>query len=87
MVRIWAKTIKNHKILASYVYENIANFNPETFYLHVQEICHKLDIPTPIVLGYHIQNYIEFNNCTFTQRDFVESVHFDKLVLEEASIK
>ncbi len=86
MVRIWAKTIKNNKIVKSYVYENIASFNKETFYLYVQEICHKMDIPTPVVLRYHIENYVNFTNCTFLPRDFVESVHFDKLVLEDASL-
>lgn len=87
MIRIWAKTIVKHKITKSYIYESIDNFNKETFYLHMQEICHNLDIPSPVVLAYHINNYVEFNNCTFTQRDFVESINFDKLVIEEASLK
>ena len=87
MIRIWAKTIKGLKITNNIIYESIDSFSKETFYLHIQEICHKMDIPTPVLLKYHINNYVNFNNCIFTSRDFVESINFDKFVLEEASIK
>lgn len=87
MVRLWAKTIKGHKLTRSFIYESIDNFNQETFYVHIQELCHKLDIPTPVILSYHVNNFINFNNCTFTSRDFVESINFDKLVIEDASLK
>ena len=75
----------NENVLA--IYERIDNFSKETFYLHVQELCHELDIPTPVILKYHIENYVNFNVCHFLKRDFVESINFDKLVIEEASIK
>ena len=87
MIRIWAKTMKGNKITQNYIYESIDNFNEETFYLHIQAICHKMDIPTPVLLEYHIRNYVNFNICNFLPRDFVESVDFTKLVLEEASLK
>ena len=87
MVRLWAKTIKGHKITKSYIYESIDNFNEETFYRHIQELCHKMDIPCPVILNFHINNYITFNNCSFTLRDFVESINFDKLVIEDASLR
>lgn len=87
MIRIWAKTIKNNKLVQSHIYERIDNFSPETFYIHIQELCHELDIPTPVVLNYHIKNYMEFNVCHFLKRDFVEIINFDKLIIEEASIK
>ena len=87
MIRLWAKTTKGHKITKNYIYESIDNFSYETFYLHVQELCHKMDIPTPVVLDFHIKNFINFNNCVFLPRDFVESIAFDKLIIEEASIK
>lgn len=86
MIRIWAKTVKNNKIKKSYVYESIDNFNVETFYVHLQEICHAMDIPTPVLLKYHIECYLKFNNCKFLPRDFVESINFDKLEIEDATI-
>lgn len=86
MIRIWAKIyIKNH-LVKDTIYESIDNFHEETFYIHVQELCHKLDIPTPLILNYHTNSFIEFNRCIFRPADFVEPVHFDKLVLEEASM-
>ena len=87
MIRIWAKCYKNNKIVKSYIYESIDNFSFDTFYLHIQEICHKMDIPTPLVLNYHTENYIQFNRTIFRSADFVESISFDRLILEEASIK
>lgn len=87
MIRIWAKTYQKNKLIQSIIYERIDNFSRETFYLHIQEICHEMDIPTPVILNYHINNYINFNNCKFSKSDFVESVNFDKFVIEEASIK
>ena len=87
MIRLWAKTTKGQKLTKSFIYESIDNFNKETFYLHIQELCHRMDIPTPVILSFHIENFINFNNCVFTNRDFVESISFDKLIIEEASIK
>ncbi len=86
MVRIWARTMQNGKITRSYIYESIDHFSDEKFYLHVQKICHELDIPTPCILKSHINNYVDFNNTIFLPRDFVESIDFDKLILENAVI-
>lgn len=82
MIKIWAKVMTKEKIVDQLVYESIDNFSPETFHLHVAEICHKLDLPTPIVLPAHIKHFIFYNNTTFKPRDFVESVNFEKLNLE-----
>ncbi len=86
MLRLWAKTIKDQKITQGYIYESIDNFSADTFYLHVANICHKMDIATPVVLKTHVQNLVTFNNVTFLPRDFVESVNFDKFTIEDASL-
>ena len=86
MVRIWAKTIIDNKLQDDIIYEAVGNFKPEELYLHVGEICHKMDIPSPVVLKSHEKNYVEFNTCTFLARDFVESIYFEKLVLENATM-
>lgn len=49
---------------------------------YLAEICDKLDIPTPLLLKPHIFNYAKFNHVVFRPADFMESVQFDKLVLE-----
>jgi hypothetical protein len=43
-----------------------------------------LDIPTPVVLSSHVRNYTLFNVAKFRKEDFVESVPFDTLQLENA---
>lgn len=86
MIRLWAKILKDQKICKSYIYESIDKFSPDTFFLHMQKICHTLDISTPVILKSHIQNLINFNTVSFLPRDFVEVVSFDKLVIENATL-
>ena len=86
MLRIWAKTTTDLQITSSYIYESIDNFSPENFRFHIEKICHELDIPTPIIMPIHINNYDEFGLIQFTSSDFVESVDFEKFILENAVI-
>lgn len=84
MFKIWAKTIKSHKITQSYVYHSADKFDSEEFLQYLTEICHDMDIPTPVILKSHIRNYNLFNIAKFRKEDFVESVPFDLLQLENA---
>jgi len=85
MFKIWAKTIKNHKILQSYLYHSADKFNPDDFLYYLTDICHDMDIPTPVILSSHVKNYTQFNIAKFRSTDFVEHVGFDLLQLENAS--
>ncbi len=85
MIRIWAKTITEEKVIKSIIYENNENFTPENFQQYLEDICTTMDIPVPVYLTKHIRHYLNFNNTTFTESDFVESIDFEKFVLEEAS--
>ena len=82
MIKIFAKTIVNNKILKTYKYINEEDFEIDHFYDYVREICEHFDSPTPIVMAKHIKDYILFNNTQFLPEDFVERVFFDKLILE-----
>ena len=84
MIRIWAYTTVETKITRSFIYESIDNFSPEKFRFHIEKICHELDIPTPVILKTHIDNFDEFNIVNFSIRDFIESIDFEKFVLENA---
>lgn len=86
MIRIWARTIKNNKITRTMIYESIDTFQEDKFFKHIEKMCHEIDIPTPIILKSHIKNYVDFNNAVFLPRDFVESIDFDKFILENASM-
>ena len=85
MVRIWAKVVKEEKILCDTIFEEFSSFNPDSFFDYIASICETLDIATPVILSKHIYHYINFNNATFLPSDFPEDIDFDKFVIEEAS--
>ncbi len=85
MVRIWAKVVKEEKILKDMIFEDFIQFNPDLFYDYISRICEALDIATPVILSKHIFHYINFNNATFLPNDFPEEIDFDKFIIEEAS--
>ena len=86
MIRIWAHTMVDSKNTRSFIYESIDNFSEEKFRFHIEKICHELDIPTPVILKTHTNNYENFNIVTFYARDFIEYIDFEKLILENASL-
>ena len=82
MVKIWAKVIKNDKIIKQYVFNKDGSIDYSEFFDFVTEICYQLDVPTPVVIKTHIFNYAKYNYVRFLPSDFVESITFYKLVLE-----
>ena len=84
MIRIWAKIIKNGKIVRQFVYERAGATDYSLFFDYVREICETLDCPTPVLVKTHLFNYAKYNNVKFKADDFVEKVNFDKLILENA---
>lgn len=84
MIRLWAKVMVDHKIKKDLIYESIEQYSRDTFFLHISEICHQLDIPTPVLINADYSTYENFNNIKFLPRDFVESIDFDNLVIENA---
>ena len=84
MIRIWAKVIKNDKIVKQFMLEKFETIDYSLFFDYVREICEHLDIPTPVVIKTHLFNYAKYNVLRFKKDDFVESISFDKLVLENA---
>ena len=82
MIRIWAKIIKNGKIIKDLVYESEKTMVYSQFIDHLIDICYKLDTPTPILIKQHIFAYAKYNVVKFLPSDFAETVDFDKLVLE-----
>ena len=86
MIKIWAKVMKNHKIIKSYVLEKEGSIDYSMFFDYLREICENLDIPTPVLIKTHLFNYAKYNNVRFSNSDFVESVPFDRLILENAGL-
>ena len=84
MIRIWAKVMKKDKILKQFMLEKIETMDYSEFFNYLREICENLDIATPVLIKTHLFNYAKYNTVRFTKDDFVESISFDKLVLENA---
>lgn len=86
MFRIWAKVIKENKIISQCVYEKEQNIDYSEFFDYVREICEKLECPTPVIIKTHLFNYAKYNTVKFIKDDFMEKIDFDKLVLENANL-
>lgn len=81
-MRIWARTIKGEKIIKDII-DNYTPFNNIRGYeTTLTEICHRMDIPTPITLKYHYNCFHEFNMVKYLPSEFVEKVDFDTLIIE-----
>lgn len=82
MLKIWVKTLKNTKISCDYIYVTENNYNNDEFYEILRELCGNIDIPTPLLLSSHIRNFEKFKQCRFKSSEFIESVSFDEMTLE-----
>ena len=81
-MKIWAKLITDGKIQKQFVYEKQERLTYSRFFDYLSDICHELDIPTPVLLKTHIFNFAKYNHVKFIPRDFVESLDYDQLFLE-----
>ena len=52
------------------------------FFDYITDICQAMDVPTPVLTKTHIFNFAKFNHVKFIPRDFVESLGYDQLFLE-----
>jgi hypothetical protein len=82
MIRIWAKVMKKSKIVRQFVFEKDGSIDYAEFFDYLRDICENLDIPTPVLIKTHLFNFAKYNVVRFDCNDFVESIDFDKLVLE-----
>jgi len=81
-VKVWATTVREEKITRDIVFEYEHISNEDDFVALLQQICEKLDIPTPVVTYVNFNHYVLFNTTKFKSRDFVESIDFDYFNLE-----
>ena len=82
MLKIWAKVMKEGRIVAQTTYEREDTFTYAEFFHYLADICAALDIPTPVLLKPHLFQYAKFRHVVFRKTDFMEDVPFDKLLLE-----
>lgn len=81
MIKIWIKLIKKDKIIKHECI--IFETTRIKFFEMISTCCEKIDIETPVILNKHYEDYIKFNSLTFVESDFIDTVYFDKFVLEK----
>ncbi len=82
MDKLWAKIMKNHKIISSYTLTLNDDFDANKFFTPLSEICYNLKIETPVILNKHIHQMEEYGTTKFSKSDFIDSINFDSLVIE-----
>ena len=82
MVKLWIKLIKDDKIIKDVVVEKEDTFEWVDFADYLTEGLYKLDEPTPVVIKHHIIDFAKFHVVRFRPSDFVESVNFDYMWVE-----
>ena len=80
MIKIWGKVISNEKIMKSKTVK--VGTETTTFFDMLANLCHLLNIPTPVLLNKHVYDFNVFGICTFKPDDFIEEVTFDRFVIE-----
>ena len=80
-MKIWTKIINGEKIIKDNVHQ-LNKLDEPSIYSSLEEICLILDEPLPIVLDKHMRHLNQFSSTTFLPSDFIEDVHFTKMVLE-----
>lgn len=85
MIKIWAKIVKDNKIIKQCVFKKEGEVDYSEFYSYLSEICSTLELATPVLVKTHIFNYAKFNYVKFIKDDFLEPIDFDKLVLENVA--
>ncbi len=88
-MRIWAKVLKDHRIMRETVRE-FASARPsdmEGWSSLLHELCQDLDLCRPLVLRKHVNDLARFSRVVFKPADFIESVDFDEFEIEVLSEK
>lgn len=84
MVKIWGRVIKKDKIIKSDTIE--VDAHECTFFNMLRNLSEKLDIPTPVLLEKHVNDFNRFNMCVFKAADFIQSVNFSSFVISNITI-
>ena len=83
-MRIWAKVLKEHKIMRETVRE-FSSARPsdlEAWSALLHELCQDLDLCRPVILRKHVYDLTHFSRVVFKPADFIESVDFDEFEVE-----
>ena len=78
MARLWARIIVKHRIER----QATAPCTPDNVGDALTELCHEFDIPCPLWLRKHENEFEAFRHTAFLPEHFMEDVPFQKLEIE-----
>lgn len=81
-MNIWAKLITNGKNVKDIVYKDKAPLAYANYEQMLRNIAELLDIPCPLCMQKHFADLKKFNIHRFKPDDFIESLDYDWLELE-----
>lgn len=88
MLKIWAKVMKNNKIIKDEVVtSDIEGSYQENLKACITELCNKLDISKPYWLPTNLEEYNKRSKTTFNQDNFIEEIDFDRFIIQELDMK
>ena len=82
-MKIWIKLQKGDKTPAHTIVEMSPTASYDEFILALREGCKRLDVSTPSALASHHTRFMRFGTVRFYPDDFIESVDFDKMEIEQ----
>lgn len=83
MYKLWAKQIKDNKIITSLIVKNNEKISPsDKIDKCLKEICQKFDLSVPLWLEKHNNEFSQFKYVIFYPDDFIDDIDFDKLEIE-----
>ena len=78
MARLWARIIVKHRIEQ----QATAPCTPDSVDEALTQLCHEFDIPCPLWLRKHENEFEAFRRTAFLPEHFVEEINFDRLEIE-----
>lgn len=81
-MKIWARLIVNGKNVKDTLYENKLPLTFANYEIMLRDIADLLDIPCPISMKLHFNHLKKFNVHRYKEDDFVESLNYDWLEIE-----
>ena len=81
-MKVWAKLLIDGKNIKDTVIENKLPLTFANYEILLREIAYTLDIPTPLTMKIYYNHFKQFNTHKFNEKDFVESIDFEYLELE-----
>ena len=82
-MKIWIKLQKGDKTTAHTTVEMNSHASYAEFILALRSGCRALDVATPNALESHHTRFMRFGTVRFYPDDFIESVNFDKMEIEQ----